>query len=120
MKINRKDMILICSVLFAAVLCWLISSGKGLGSGEEGVLQITVNGEVFGTYPLSQDRTIDIEGSNVCRIKDHKVKMTEANCPDQLCIHQRTITREGGIIVCLPNRVVLEIISQDAPDTIAY
>ena len=120
MKPNRKDIGLICGVLLAAALCWLISFGKGLGSYGEGVLQITVDGEVFGTYSLSKDRIIAIEGTNICQIKDQKVKMTKADCPDQLCIHQWTITREGGVIVCLPNQVVLEIISADAPDTIAY
>ena len=36
--------------------------------------------------------------------------MTEADCPDQLCVHQRAISKQKQTIVCLPNRVVVEVI----------
>ena len=42
--------------------------------------------------------------------------MTEADCPDQLCIHQRAVDAGGGSVICLPNKVVIEAIS-DSGDT---
>ena len=37
--------------------------------------------------------------------------MTEADCPDQLCVHQKAVDAAGGTIVCLPNKVVIEALS---------
>jgi hypothetical protein len=44
------------------------------------------------------------------------VRMIEANCPDKLCIHQGRIERQGPLIVCLPNRVVLRIVGGEEGD----
>jgi len=35
--------------------------------------------------------------------------MQEADCPDQVCVNTRPADREGQSIVCLPNRVVVEV-----------
>ena len=43
------------------------------------------------------------------KIKDGKVTMISAQCPDQLCRKQGPVFRPGETIVCLPNKVVLEI-----------
>jgi hypothetical protein len=48
--------------------------------------------------------------------------MTQADCPDKLCVHQKAISATGETIVCLPNKVVVEIAgeTEDAEfDTIA-
>lgn len=34
--------------------------------------------------------------------------MTEADCPDHLCMKQKAVDSTGGTIVCLPNKVVIE------------
>ena len=39
--------------------------------------------------------------------------MSEANCHDQLCVKQGRINKVGQSIVCLPNRVVITVISGD-------
>ena len=68
-----------------------------------------MSGEEYGTYSLEEAQVIKVGDTNVCEIKDKKVSMISADCPDQLCIHQRTIQLQGETIVCLPNKVVLEI-----------
>ena len=35
--------------------------------------------------------------------------MTDANCPDKYCVHQNPIHSAGEVIVCLPNKLVVEI-----------
>ena len=55
-----------------------------------------------------KDQVIAIGDTNVCEIKDGKVKMTEADCPDHLCMKQPAVGSAGGYIVCLPNRVVIQ------------
>ena len=54
-------------------------------------------------------------------ISDGKVRVDLADCPDGICVAHRPIFRDGESIVCLPNRVVVTVItdnSEDAPDII--
>lgn len=111
---KKRDFILIGAVLVLALLCWLIPRAAGIFAGEEASqVRITVGGEEYGTYSLSEDQTIEINDTNICEIKDGEVNMTQADCPDQLCIHQGPIHIQGETIVCLPNRVVVEITGND-------
>lgn len=104
MKKNEK--IFILGILILAVLLWAGMALVRRGSHQS--IRITVDGEEYGTYSLSEDQVIRINDTNICEIRDKKVKMTEANCPDQLCVHQRAVDEHGGTIICLPNRVVIE------------
>lgn len=85
-------------------------------------LRITVDGRVYGEYSLEEDRTIDIGDTNTCVIADGVVSMTEADCPDLICVHTKSIDAKGGTIVCMPNRVVLEIVDpqcgENTPDAV--
>lgn len=104
---KKKDLLLIGIILLAAAICWI---GFRLSGDDKGdILVITVDGKVYGTYELAEDQVIAIGSTNQCEIKDGVVRMTEADCPDQLCRKQKSIDASGGTIVCLPNKVVLEI-----------
>lgn len=48
-------------------------------------------------YPL----TIRISGGEVC--------VWESGCPSQDCVHSGTISRSGESIICLPNRLVIQL-----------
>lgn len=80
---------------------------------KEGTAVVTVDGEVYGRYPLDENITEKIEfpdGSyNILEIRDGEVTMTEASCPDKICVNHRPISKRNQSIVCLPNKVVIEI-----------
>lgn len=111
---KKRDFILIGVVLVLALLLWLLPRALGFFSvqGEKQV-RITVEGELYGIYDLQEEQTIEINDSNLCRIQDGEVNMTEADCPDKLCMHQGPISISGETIVCLPNKVVIEIVGKD-------
>lgn len=117
MFIKRKDLLFAAAVAAAALLCFL--TFRSGGGEEDAQLVITVDGETYGTYSLREDTQIRINGTNVCEIADGTVRMTEADCPDQLCVHQKEISSSGGTIVCLPNRVVLSVAGGGETDAIA-
>ena len=55
-------------------------------------------------------------GSNEITLTGDSVSMTEADCPNQDCIHMGAVTAEnletgvmGGFIVCLPHRLAVEV-----------
>lgn len=72
-------------------------------------LHIYVDGAWYGSYSLDTDQEIAIGETNICEIANGSVRMIQADCPDQVCVHTAAISKDGMTIVCLPNRVVLEI-----------
>lgn len=111
---KKKDGVLIGGILLLALLCWLVPKGQRFfDKNRQTEVKITVGGEVYGTYSLEDDRIIEIQDTNICEIKDKTVKMTEASCPDHVCIRQGIIDERGETIVCLPNKVVVEIAAKD-------
>ena len=77
------------------------------------LVMISVDGETVGTYDLNVNQTIPIlvkgKETNVLEIYGGQAFMKEADCPDHLCMKQGEISHKGETIVCLPNRVVIEV-----------
>ena len=77
------------------------------------LVMISVDGETVGTYDLNVNQTIPIfvkgQETNVLEISRGQAFMKEADCPDHLCMKQGKISHKGETIVCLPNRVVIEV-----------
>ena len=71
-------------------------------------IRIYAGGEYIGVYSLEEDQVIPIGETNTVEIKDGGATMVDAKCPDQLCMHMGTITNAYGLIVCLPNGVIIE------------
>ena len=126
---KKKDIILGIGIIAAALLMLLVMQRN---SGEEGdKIQVTLDGKVYGTYSLEKDQIIEIEeGSfyNKIRVDDGKAYIEEANCPDGYCEEQGKISRHTQTIVCLPHKLVVEVLKADdgnkenekeIPDTIA-
>ena len=114
-KSTKFWMVLIGALLVVAVAGMLVIQALR----EEGAqVVITWNGEVEGTYPLDEDQTFVFEGEsggyNVVTIEDGFVFMEEANCPDQICVKHKPLNQTADPIVCLPNKLVVEV---SAPDS---
>lgn len=109
---KKTDVILIVTIITLAVSIFLVQRVFLMKAGE--YVQVSIDGIVTDTYNLAEDRTVEIEGhahlNNVLQIKDGKAKMIDAGCKDKLCVHQKEISKTGEAIICLPNRVVVEII----------
>ena len=111
---KKNDVILIAILLVVALLTaggmriWQMNNTKNSAN-----VVVTIDGEVYGTYPLSEDRTERIElpdGSyNILIISDGYADVTEASCPDQICVKHNHIRYSKESIVCLPNKVVVTI-----------
>ena len=124
---KKRDILLAGGIVLVALVMLLVMHVTGETKGDQ--VQITVNGEIYGTYPLEKDQTIEVtegEFHNVIRIEDGQAYMEEADCPDGYCKRQGTISRENETIVCLPHKLVAEVESDgsttddadDAPDVI--
>ncbi len=116
MKFLRKADIVLILVLLLIPCAMLLYNVKTASARTGAYLLVTVDGYERGRYSLGEDQTIRIGETNVCEIRDGRVKMIHADCPDQICVYSRDIGAEGGIIVCLPNKVILEIIGGNGAD----
>ena len=74
---------------------------------------ISRDGEEIGRYSLEKDQVLRFEEDedyNIVEIKDGVVRVTEASCKNQICVHSASISKEKpGMIVCLPNKLIVEI-----------
>ena len=81
--------------------------------------EITSNGQLLRTVDLriDQEFTVTTEngGTNVVTVKDGKIAVTEANCPDHYCM-DRGFVSGGTPIVCLPNTLVIEFLGAQEVD----
>lgn len=46
---------------------------------------------------------------NIFMCQNKEVRMINANCPDQICVHHYPISAAGENIICLPHKVVIAI-----------
>ena len=80
---------------------------------------ITSDGIVVATVDLRKDQQFAVPapggGSNTVTVKDGKIAVTDASCPDHYCM-KRGYCDGGTAIVCLPNKLVIEFVAGDGVD----
>lgn len=118
-EMKRRDVFLIVSVLAAALILFGL---RALLFSEDGAyIQVQVDGEETARYPLAEDVSVEITGEgsfrNVLIIAHGTADMTEADCPDKLCVGQAAISKNGQSIICLPHRVVVSVVGGAQPET---
>ena len=107
-KNNIKDIILISAAVLLSVLA-LVLSGV-FYSADAGAVQVWSNGQLETVLPLDSDCVYTTKsGGNVIAVHDGKAYMQSADCKDKLCVHQGKISKAGQTIICLPNKIVMEL-----------
>ena len=109
--IKKADIILLIVILAVGIPMSVLSLTAGTGGDK---VKISTDGQVYGIYPLNEDCEIDVteDGhTNHITIKDGQVSMSYSTCLNQICVNTGAISETKDAIVCLPNRVVVEIIS---------
>ncbi|MDE5865030.1 MAG: NusG domain II-containing protein [Lachnospiraceae bacterium] len=81
---------------------------------------------VYGIVELSEEEWLNIqhplEDYNVLLCLNGEVRMIESSCTDQICVHHSAICMAGESIICLPHKIVIEIVSDKGNelDGVAY
>ena len=110
MRSNRFWLLVLgATVLLCAVCAALIPLFARPGA----VAEIRQNGVLLRTVSLDkpQDFSIDAPngGSNTVTVRDGRIRVSHASCPDQVCVNQDWVNRTATPIVCLPNGLVIQI-----------
>lgn len=112
--------------LWIAILVLVLAACAGLSMwllwpSQAKAVEVWSEGKLMQTLPLSEDRTVEVvsaNGTNTVTVRDGKVAVTEADCPDGYCM-DRGFCSGGAQIVCLPNRLVLKFVGETEVDGIA-
>lgn len=118
-RAGKNDIIFLTVIIILAIAVYLIFSFFFSSDGD--VVNISVDGTPYGSYPLDTDARIEIKNSsgqvtNVLIIENDSAHMEEATCPDKLCIKQKTISKDNESIICLPNKVAVTVTSKNESD----
>lgn len=106
---HKSDLIVVAVLVLAALAAWLgglLASGSG-----QTVVRIYSDNELFFELSLpAKDQTIPVPDKQlVLEIKDNQVGVLTTDCPDQTCKKTGYISRPGQSIICLPNRVAVQL-----------
>ena len=61
---------------------------------------------------LDEPVTIEVPGAKypiTVEAEQGKIRVLHSDCPSQDCVHTGWVSRSGGQIVCLPNRLVITV-----------
>lgn len=110
MKTKVILFLLLAAVAASAVVLLLRGGGE-----DSPVARITRDGVLLEEIDLSkvdQPYTLAFEdesGRNVVTVEQGRIRVSEADCPDRVCVNQGWIADGTVPIVCLPHRLMIEI-----------
>lgn len=112
---KNKFFIIIFAVL-AIISVFIIFTASKQNSPIKKTAEIVQNGKVIETIDLNEvDNPYDINvddgagGFNTVHIEKDEISISDANCPDKLCVKQGKIKNSVYPIVCLPHKLVVKI-----------
>ncbi len=113
--LKKQDILLITALLLISAALflgnWLIRQKPS------STVKVIVDAAVVEELDLGKDAQLVINnargGTNTLVIKDGNAFISDASCPDKICMHQGSISHTGEMIVCLPNLVIIRIDGED-------
>ncbi|MDR1572738.1 MAG: NusG domain II-containing protein [Clostridiales Family XIII bacterium] len=122
---KRIDAIIIALILVcAAAAMVLTSAARQTPAAGEPYAEVFEDGVLLRALPLREDFDIVVNtrrGYNRIVVEDGGVRVSEADCASQACVHSGVKSLPGESIVCLPHRLIIKIGGGEAPyDAITY
>ena len=106
-----RDLIIVGVLLLAALaLFFLMRARQDRDTGAGARAVVTVDGPEIGSYPLQKSGTFPLNGgTNILVVENGEAWVSEADCPDKVCMGMGRISRNGEFIACLPNRLLIVV-----------
>ncbi len=101
-----RDVIFIASLLLISLLLFVFLHSNEAGAG----VVVKVEGVEIARYSLSRDGSFSLNGgTNILVIENGEARLSDADCPDLLCVKQGSIKYTGECITCLPNKLTVTV-----------
>ena len=112
---KKNDLVLILLMLVIGVLGVAVIIYIQREDTISGEALVTIDGKEYGRFPLDEDRVEHIQVSessyNILEIRDGHADITDASCPDSVCVNHWKVSKKNQSIVCLPNKLVVTIVN---------
>jgi hypothetical protein len=115
--VTLGDKILITLVLLSAAALFHVLPGLIMDGG--GTVEVMSDNKVVGFYDLGEDRSLTVNGplgKTVVIVEKGRVRIKESPCPGKQCVNMGDCGEEGGVLVCVPNRVVVRIVEEGSDE----
>ncbi len=114
---KRMDIVIIVVLLIVSFIPYIML--KNYQSNYKGInyAVISIDGQEKKRVELTKDLDEEFTfkssyGVNRVVIHDMKIGIVDADCKDEICINEGFIGEDGERIVCLPNRLIIEIVGE--------
>lgn len=118
--VKTKTWILLIAAI--AAVCLGLSIFLLLPGDDAVYAEISSGGKIVRTVNLRIDQQFTVTGetggSNTVTVRDGRIAVTAADCPDHYCM-ERGFCSSGTPIVCLPNRLVIQFQGEQSVDAAA-
>lgn len=104
LRLGVLDAVLVAALLFLPVRTLLARRRA-----EPAAVRITQAGRLVGVYRLDRDARVRLNSGVVIEIRGGAVRVAESDCPKGICRHTGWVRQPGRTIVCVPNRVAVEV-----------
>lgn len=110
-KLTRYDIALILILFIISCSPLLITNSAPASRYAE----ISVDGKIYKKVPLAYHKGTEelsiktARGENIITVDDDTIAVTNADCPDAVCIRAGKAKNVGDTIACLPHKLIIEI-----------
>ncbi len=105
---KKGDIFIIASVAAAFVLSLVLTVLFLSQSSRVMIVVIKQDNQIVYNKSIDINATVKLK-NNTVTVEDKSVYMSEADCNNKACINEGKISKKGESIVCLPNKVIVEI-----------
>ena len=103
----------VAGILLAAA----VAASFALVPGADGsTVLVDVAGKTVEKLDLRENGTVTVRGEKgelTIEVRDGRVRVAEADCPNRICVRTGWRSRGGDVIVCVPNRAIVRILGKD-------
>lgn len=112
-KINKYDIALVLFIIAVNVLILIYGSINTVDKGQK-IAYVYSDNKLVGKYTLTEDYKTEFKvegntGYNIIQVEDGEIWIHDATCPDKICLSQGKIGKDGELIVCLPNKLMVQV-----------
>lgn len=126
---TRADKILIATIFFCALIGFAQIYRHCISPLNEifpRQATISCEGNILHTidlHPAGEKRLLNLRGAHgtaTVEVDGDQIRMLTASCPNQICVRQGWIERDGSSIVCLPGKFVIQIDGSTVVDAVSH
>ena len=110
---KAKAVLFVFLAAVAASAAWLLLRDGDTDAPTARILRDGVLLEEIDLDQVDEPRSLVLEdesGSNTVQVERGRIRISAADCPDQVCVKQGWISGGAVPIICLPHRLTIEIV----------